>query len=96
MIFYNLPSHIFSEMNWTPTKHGGVRVVAEQNNRLTLQAIDGTLFYFDIPARRFVDSLSEVVPSATPPPTYTPYTFTTPGAPVYPPPLSTKTSAAVP
>ena len=56
----------------TPTRHGGVRVVAEQNNRLTLLAADGETFYFDLPARRFVSSLTEVVPTATPPPTKSP------------------------
>jgi hypothetical protein len=56
----------------TPTKHGGVRVVSEQNNRLTLVSTDGTTYYFDVPARRFVDSLTEVVPSATSLFTWTP------------------------
>jgi hypothetical protein len=50
-----------------------VRVVSEQNNRLTLVSTDGTTYYFDVPARRFVDSLNEVVPSATPPNTFTPF-----------------------
>jgi hypothetical protein len=61
-----------NELILTPTKHGGVRVVSEQNNRLTLVSTDGTTYYFDVPARRFVDSLTEVVPSATPPFTFTP------------------------
>ena len=56
----------------TPTKHGGVRVVSEQGNRLTLVSTDGTTYYFDIPSRRFVASLTEVVPSATPPNTLPP------------------------
>ena len=56
----------------TPTKHGGVRVVSEQGNRLTLVSTDGTTYYFDIPSRRFVASLTEVVPSATPPNTFPP------------------------
>jgi hypothetical protein len=59
----------------TPTRHGGVRVVAEQNNRLTLQAVDGEIFYFDVPARRFVASLTEVVPTVTLLPTLTPPTY---------------------
>jgi hypothetical protein len=59
------PNRLFEEKVLTPTKHGGVRVVAEQNNRLILQAVDGEIFYFDVPARRFVDSLTEVVPTAT-------------------------------
>jgi hypothetical protein len=59
------PNRLFEEKVLTPTRHGGVRVVAEQNNRLSLQAVDGEIYYFDVPARRFVDSLSEVVPTAT-------------------------------
>ncbi len=62
-----------NELILTPTKHGGVRVVSEQNNRLTLVSTDGTTYYFDVPARRFVDSLTGVVPSATPPFTFTPF-----------------------
>jgi hypothetical protein len=61
-----------SEIIPTPTRHGGVRVVSEHNNRLTLVSTDGTTYYFDVPARRFVDSLTEVVPSATLPATETP------------------------
>jgi hypothetical protein len=61
-----------SELITTPTKHGGVRVVSEQNNRLTLVSTDGTVYYFDVPARRFVASLTEVVASATLPATGTP------------------------
>jgi hypothetical protein len=77
VILFNLPYRFFSEKVLTPTKHGGVRVVAEQNNRLTLLAADGENYYFDVPARRFVASLTEVVPTATPPPTYTPPVFVT-------------------
>jgi hypothetical protein len=33
----------------TPSKHGALRVVSEQNNRLILIATDGTVFYFDLP-----------------------------------------------
>jgi hypothetical protein len=81
----------FSEKVLTPTRHGGVRVVAEQNNRLTLQAANGEIFYFDVPARRFVASLTKVVPTATPPPTYTPY------APVpYPYPMPAEPGIEVP
>ena len=76
----------------TPTKHGGVRVVGEEDNRLTLVSTDGTTYYFDVPARRFVASLTEVVPSATPPPTYTP--FPLPGT-VLPYPAPTEQSTAI-
>jgi hypothetical protein len=72
-IFMELPKRGYLELILTPTKHGGVRVVSEQNNRLTLVSTDGTTYYFDLPARRFVASLTEFVPSATPLPTYTPF-----------------------
>jgi hypothetical protein len=72
-LFINFRTRGFEEQILTPTKHGWVRVVSEKNNRLTLVSSDGTTYYFDVPARRFVDSQSEVVPSATPLPTYTPF-----------------------
>jgi hypothetical protein len=70
-----------------------VRVVSEQDNRLTLVTTDGTTYYFDVPARRFVVSLAEAVPSATPPPTYTPIPL--PGT-VIPYPAPTEPSTAAP
>jgi hypothetical protein len=73
VIFITLPYRNFSEKVLTPTKHGGVRILDEQNNRLILQAFDDQIFYFDIPARQFVSSITEVVLTATPPPTYTPH-----------------------
>lgn len=71
-LFVEIPRSGIGELILTPTKHGGVRVVSEQHNRLTLVSTDGTVYYFDVPARRFVDSLTEVVPSATPPATRNP------------------------
>jgi hypothetical protein len=68
----SIPRGGVMEQILTPTKHGGVRVLSEYNNRLTLLSTDGTIYYYDVPARRFVDSLTEVVPSATPPNTFTP------------------------
>lgn len=56
----------------TPTKSGSVKIVAEHNNRLTLQADDGTVFYFDVLGMTFTPSLTEVVPTVTPLPPYTP------------------------
>jgi hypothetical protein len=55
-----------------PTRHGGVRVVSEQDNRLTLVSTDGTTYYFDIPAMSYVSSMTVFAPSITPPPTRTP------------------------
>jgi hypothetical protein len=92
-LFTNFPTRSFDEQILTPTKHGGVRVVSVQNNRLTLVSTDGTTYYFDVPARRFVASLTEVVPSATPPPTYTPIPL--PGT-VIPYPAPTEQSTVVP
>jgi hypothetical protein len=74
----------------TPTKHGGVRVVSEHNNRLTLVSTDGTTYYFDIPSLSYVSSLTVFAPSITPPPTRTPvppnYVTETPTP--YPPPYN--------
>jgi hypothetical protein len=72
-LFMELPKRGVEDRFLTPTKHGGVRVVSDQDNRLTLLSTDGTTYYFDLPARRFVASLTEVVPTATPLPTYTPF-----------------------
>ncbi|MBL8095444.1 MAG: hypothetical protein JNL73_14835 [Anaerolineales bacterium] len=67
----------------TQSRHGPVRIIAERQNRLTLSAEDGTLFYFDVPGLQFVDSLEVVVATASPPPTRTPFT---PGQPETEPP----------
>lgn len=71
-LFFSIPNDGFNKLILTPTKHGGVRVVSEQNNRLMLVSTDGTIYYFDLPSMRFVDSLTEVVPTMTPLPTDTP------------------------
>ena len=68
-IFWTWPNSGYHETFSTPTRHGSVRVTAELNNRLTLTALDGTLFYFDIPALQFVESLEVVAPTVLPPPT---------------------------
>jgi hypothetical protein len=57
----------------TPTRHGAVRVVSEQDNRLKLVSTDGTTYYFDIPSLSYVSSLTVFAPSITPPPTRTPF-----------------------
>jgi hypothetical protein len=97
-ILITLPYRNFSEKVLTPTKHGGVCVVAEQNNRLTLLAADGEIFYFDVPARRFVASLTEVIPTATPPPSLTPpvYAVGTPIATYNPYPMPTEPATEAP
>jgi hypothetical protein len=79
-----------NELILTPTKHGGVRVVSEHNNRLTLVSTDGTTYYFDIPSLSYVSSLTVFAPSITPPPARTPippnYVTETPTP--YPPPYN--------
>ncbi|MEJ2601007.1 MAG: hypothetical protein P8Z00_21930 [Anaerolineales bacterium] len=99
----SIPRDGVMEQILTPTKHGAVRVVSEQHNRLTLVSNDGTVYYFDVPARRFVGSLTEVVPRATPPFTFTPLPTlhviwtSTPVPPTYNPyPAPTGQSTAAP
>jgi hypothetical protein len=72
----------------TPTRHGGVRVVSEQDNRLTLVSTDGTTYYFDIPSLSYVSSLTVFAPSITPVPTRTPVppNYATVTSTPYPPP----------
>jgi len=75
----------------TSSKHGALRIVSNtQNNRFTLTAADGTLFYFDLPTRQFVASLTEVAPTVTPSPLLTPSPTSSPRPP-YPPPTPEST-----
>lgn len=63
----------------TPLKAGSVQIVGAQGERLILLSDQGMTFYFDVAGERFVNSLTEVVPSVTPAPTKTPfivYTYT--------------------
>jgi hypothetical protein len=92
-LFVENPESWVSELILTPTKHGGIKVVSEQNNRLTMVSTDGTTYYLDVPARLFVNSLTEIVPSATPPATRTP--FPPPLTPVTPLPTLTPYPAPV-
>ncbi len=94
----NLPDGKRFEQLLTSSKHGALHVVSEQNNRLTLLATDSETFYFDVPARRFVASLTEVVPTATPYPTYPPHALlsSTPEPSPNPYPLPTEPTTEVP
>lgn len=93
-----LPYRSLEEAFLTEIKHGALSVQAEQNNRLTILAADGTTLYFDVPARMFVASLNELAPTATPPPTYTPYAPppTVPPVTGYPNMQPTMQSTAIP
>jgi len=81
---WELPNAAIGAFYNTPMRAGSVRIVAEQNARLTLEAADGTVFYWDIPAQSFVDSLDAVAPTITPPPTGYPALATLPPATSYP------------
>ena len=83
-----MPSHTSFEQYLTSTQHGALRVVSEQNHRLTLVAADEMVFYFDLPTRQFVTSLTEVAPSVTPSPLATP----SPTGLPYPPPTTPETA----
>ncbi len=50
---------------FTPRRNGAVRVVQEKKSRLVLQSSNRDIFYFDVPARIFVDSLEAIVPNGT-------------------------------
>ena len=85
---WEIPNGGFATFYNTPSRAGSVQIIAEQDARLTLEAEDGTLFYFDVPSQSFVGSLTEVAPTITPPPTYTPEPPTaTPWPAVTPAPL---------
>jgi len=51
-----------------PRKSGALRVEDVKGSRVILRAANGDLFYFDLLARQFVESLDLVVPTATPVP----------------------------
>jgi hypothetical protein len=59
--------------NWfpTPVKAGKLTITGAQGERLILGSDNGTTFYFDVPGRMFVSSLTVVVSTVTPVPTFT-------------------------
>jgi len=78
-----------SHVNWdgvylTPCISGPVRVVAAVGERIKLRSTNGTIFYFDVPTRSYVNS-----PACTPTPTLTP-------SPTIISPLSTPTYTPTP
>jgi hypothetical protein len=80
----------------TPARAGSVRIVAEQDARLTLEAADGTVFYWDIPSQSFVDSREAVAPTITPPPTHTPTATLRPPPTGYPAPATPPPATSYP
>lgn len=59
-------SNSFDTVHFSPVKDGALRIVAEDDLRLTLKTQNDQFLYFDIPSRQYIDSLT-----ATPPPTIT-------------------------
>jgi hypothetical protein len=51
---------------WTPEKRGSVRIVEVKNLQLGLISQSGDLLYFDVPGRKFITELGEIVPTITP------------------------------
>jgi hypothetical protein len=50
----------------TPIQAGPVKIIDAVGERLVVQSItDGTKFYFDVPSRQFVPSMTAIVPTAT-------------------------------
>jgi hypothetical protein len=66
VVVKTMPTGTSIEQFVTSTQHGALRAVSEQSSRLTLIATDGVVFFFDLPARQFVASITEVAPSITP------------------------------
>jgi hypothetical protein len=60
----------------TPEKYGAVHIVQEAKFRLVLKTDNENTFYFDVPAQKYVSSLTEIVPTITPIPS--PFTTITP------------------
>jgi hypothetical protein len=50
----------------SPVPAGGLTIVGAVGERLILESDQGQTFYFDVPALRFVETLDEEVPTATP------------------------------
>jgi hypothetical protein len=66
------PGSVDQERFVLPLSHGPLRISAQNVQRLTLISADGTTYWFDVLARRFVGSLTEYADTATPLPSLTP------------------------
>ena len=55
-----------------PRQGGALRILSADGNRLTLSDEQGSLYYYDLAARRWLSRADEVVPTLPPLPTYTP------------------------
>jgi len=50
----------------TPTQSGSVHITGAEDDRLIIQSLNGATYYFDVPSREYVPSLTWVSPIATP------------------------------
>lgn len=64
--------HPIGSWHESPGHSGGLLISGSQGSRLILTSTSGETFFFDVPAGRFVDTLSDIVPTMTPGPTITP------------------------
>jgi hypothetical protein len=55
-----------------PAGSGGLWLMAESNHRLTVSSTGGQIFYFDVAAMAFADSLEQALPTRMPLPTLSP------------------------
>jgi len=58
--------------HFTDTRTGGLLIIDAQGDRLILRSLTDITYYFDVSAGRFVESISEIVPTMTPGYTPTP------------------------
>jgi hypothetical protein len=49
VLYYNPGEYIY----FTPSKHGSVEIIKENDGKISLKAKDGTIFVFDIRNRSF-------------------------------------------
>jgi len=61
-------SVVYAKEFLTPTQSGPISITRAVVERLILQSTDGTTFYFDVPSRQYVASLTSAVPTVTPGP----------------------------
>ncbi len=61
------PDRVDQERFVVPLSNGALRISSQNVQRLTLVSANGSTYYFDVLARRFVGTLTEYVETATPP-----------------------------
>lgn len=65
LVIVDNPFHM--EQYLAPSKSGEIQIIDAVDFRLILRSLEtNEIYYFDVPAHRFVNSLKEIVPTATP------------------------------